>query len=156
MFQFPSFPTHDYVFIICWPSITSAALPHLRDLWVNACLTALQSLSQLYHVFHRVCTPNHPPCTLIMLDFFNYCARFFDYTSNLIVNEQLSLMTLVVVEVRGLEPLTYALQRRRSPSWAIPPLIDEWWAKEDLNLWPPAYQADALTNWATGPKSYPD
>jgi len=25
-------------------------------------------------------------------------------------------MTLVVVEVRGLEPLTYALQRRRSPS----------------------------------------
>lgn len=51
-----------------------------------------------------------------MLDFFNYCARFFDYTSNLIVNEQLSLMTLVMVEVRGLEPLTYALQRRRSPS----------------------------------------
>ncbi len=51
-----------------------------------------------------------------MLDLIIIRARFFDYTSNLIFNEQLSLMTLVMVEVRGLEPLTYALQRRRSPS----------------------------------------
>ncbi len=27
----------------------------------------------------------------------------------------------------------------------------KWWARQDLNLWPRAYQARALTNWATGP-----
>lgn len=26
-----------------------------------------------------------------------------------------------------------------------------WWVWQDLNLWPHAYQACALTNWATGP-----
>ena len=30
----------------------------------------------------------------------------------------------------------------------------KWWARQDLNLWPRAYQARALTNWATGPFSY--
>ena len=28
------------------------------------------------------------------------------------------------------------------------------WAWEDLNLWPHAYQACALTSWATGPRRY--
>ena len=28
------------------------------------------------------------------------------------------------------------------------------WVWQDLNLWPRAYQARALTNWATGPFSY--
>lgn len=35
-----------------------------------------------------------------------------------------------------------------------PPLSSlsrKWWAWQDLNLWPRAYQARALTNWATGP-----
>ena len=27
----------------------------------------------------------------------------------------------------------------------------KWWARQDLNLRPHAYQACALTNWATGP-----
>ena len=29
--------------------------------------------------------------------------------------------------------------------------VSHWWAWQDLNLWPHAYQACALTNWATGP-----
>ena len=29
----------------------------------------------------------------------------------------------------------------------------KWWAWVDLNYWPHAYQACALTNWATGPSS---
>ena len=28
----------------------------------------------------------------------------------------------------------------------------EWWVWQDLNLWPHAYQACALTNWATDPQ----
>ena len=35
------------------------------------------------------------------------------------------------------------------PAELIPPI--EWWAEEDLNFRPHAYQARALTNWATGP-----
>ena len=54
------------------------------------------------------------------------------------------------MEDSGIEPLTSWMQIRRSPSWANPPVI-KWWAEEDLNFRPHAYQARALTNWATGP-----
>ena len=53
------------------------------------------------------------------------------------------------MEVSGFEPLTLCLQSRCSPSWAIPPL--SWWVWEDLNFRPHAYQACALTTWATNP-----
>ena len=61
------------------------------------------------------------------------------------------------------------MQIRCSPSWATAPnnqdahtsrptnrtrvcaAASHWWAWQDLNLWPHAYQACALTNWATGP-----
>ena len=66
-----------------------------------------------------------------------------------------------LVEVRGFEPLTPCLQGRCSPSWAIPPgqfyiyfsqeLLSWKWGWEDLNLRPHAYQACALTSWATTP-----
>ena len=55
-----------------------------------------------------------------------------------------------LVEADGIEPTTYSLQSYRSPNWATPP--KSWWAREDLNLRPHAYQACALTNWATDPK----
>lgn len=34
------------------------------------------------------------------------------------------------------------------------PFKIKWWARQDLNLRPHAYQACALTNWATGPFSF--
>ena len=55
----------------------------------------------------------------------------------------------MLVEADGIEPTTYSLQSYRSPNWATPPSY--WWAREDLNLRPHAYQACALTNWATSP-----
>ena len=55
----------------------------------------------------------------------------------------------MLVEADGIEPTTYSLQSYRSPNWATPPY--NWWAREDLNLRPHAYQACALTNWATSP-----
>ena len=59
-----------------------------------------------------------------------------------------------LVEVNGFEPMTSCLQSTRSPNWAIPPVrlcFHSWWAREDLNLRPHAYQACALTSWATSP-----
>ena len=60
-----------------------------------------------------------------------------------------ALMANKLVEADGIEPTTYSLQSYRSPNWATPPSY--WWAREDLNLRPHAYQACALTNWATSP-----
>ena len=56
-----------------------------------------------------------------------------------------------MVEADGIEPTTWSLQSYRSPNWATPP-SNYWWAREDLNFRPHAYQARALTIWATGPK----
>ena len=50
------------------------------------------------------------------------------------------LSPILLVEMRGLEPLAYALQRHRSPSWATSPNLqmnNEWWIIFFLNsfLW---------------------
>ena len=71
------------------------------------------------------------------------------------------------MEVRRIELLTPCLQSRCSPSWAIPPtkitwprsyfpypIISSWWVWEDLNFRPHAYQACALTTWATNPSRF--
>ena len=64
------------------------------------------------------------------------------------------------MEARGLEPLTSGLQSPRSAKLSYAPAEISnyqfkfsigWWAWVDLNYWPHAYQACALTNWATGP-----
>ena len=71
-------------------------------------------------------------------------------------------LKLVMVEPRRIELLTSWMQIRRSPSWAKAPYKDRilsllpdfmiiWWVEEDLNLRPHAYQACALTTWATDP-----
>ena len=73
-----------------------------------------------------------------------------------------------MVEVRRIELLTPCLQSRCSPSWAIPPTVitrpfvlllsfvyhSSWWVWEDLNFRPHAYQACALTTWATNPSRF--
>ena len=51
--------------------------------------------------------------------------------------------SLALVETRGLEPLTFAVQRRRSPNLSYVPALWEW---KDSNLRPLAYQANALTS----------
>ncbi len=68
MFQFPSFPAPGYGFTRNCTGITPCALPHLRDPRIKACLTASRGLSQLCHVFLRLSTPKHPPCTLSCLN----------------------------------------------------------------------------------------
>ncbi len=46
------------------------------------------------------------------------------------------------------ERLTLRVKLRKN-YWGI--IWSKWWARQDLNLRPHAYQACALTNWATGP-----
>ena len=62
-----------------------------------------------------------------------------------------------LVELSRIELLTSCVQGRRSPSWAIAPYRvlkhtnGNWWVWADLNCRPHAYQACALTTWATDP-----
>ena len=56
-------------------------------------------------------------------------------------------MSILMVEISGFEPLTFAVQVRRSPNWAISPCL--WCVWVDSNHRPHAYQACALTSWAT-------
>ena len=52
------------------------------------------------------------------------------------------------MEISGIEPLTYAVQVRRSPKLSYIPV---WCVWVDSNHRPHAYQACALTNWAISP-----
>lgn len=74
------------------------------------------------------------------------------------------------LEIKGFEPLALALQRQCSTNWAIFPREsnempslrffpqkkrndgEDCWTIPDLNRWPHAYQACALTDWANSPK----
>ena len=72
-------------------------------------------------------------------------------------------MRLKMVELSRIELLTSCVQGRRSPSWAIAPSRcrycmpisweGNWWVWVDSNHRPLAYQANALTTWATDPVS---
>ena len=64
----------------------------------------------------------------------------------------LCIHILIVKEPRKLLaklPFKLFLHRLCAPVESAP--ADSWWAWEDLNFRPHAYQACALTNWATGP-----
>jgi hypothetical protein len=62
MFQFPAFLP-----LTRFREMNPGRFPDLRDLRIIACKAASRSLSQLYHVFHQLWTPRHPPYTLSSL-----------------------------------------------------------------------------------------
>ena len=126
--------------------------------------------SQLPRAYRSVSRPSSPldakastKCTFIawiiicteinlFIDKNSLCDGLLNYI------KQYWILLLGLVEVNGIEPMTSCLQSRRSPNWATPPLIKKtaknmpfWWARVDLNYRPHAYQACALTAWATGP-----
>ena len=53
----------------------------------------------------------------------------------------------------GFEPATFGLWAQRATGLLHPAISFWWWAWVDSNYRPHAYQACALTNWATGPAS---
>ena len=120
------------------------------------------TLIAAYHVFHRLPAPRHPPVALNNLSQKNLSFSFSVQLSknrnlrycrnnlrNKITNSFVPFTKDYLVEAKGIEPPTLCVQSRCSPSWATPPIL--WWAWKDLNFRPHAYQACALTTWATGP-----
>lgn len=156
MFQFPTFPS----LARRW-DITPNRFPDLGHLRVKACLAAHRSFSQLNHVLRRLWTPRHPPYTLSNLPIIltRYATRFSQFTlfSKSTSN---SVRCCANFHDSGLESgggegtrthdrlvanqVLYQLSY--APTIVGVGTVSKWWAWEDLNLRPPAYQADALTN----------
>ena len=63
MFQFPGFPSHDYVFIIRYLDITLSEFPH-SEIFGSQFTCNSPKLIAAYHVLHRLLVPRHSPCTL--------------------------------------------------------------------------------------------
>ncbi len=97
--------------------MTPIAFPHLRDPRINAYLAAPRGLSQLCHVFHRLLTPKHPPCTLSYLVYL--LRSILDYTSRLVFND----------------PVNFEAEVASTP---------EWWRRRGSNPRPLACKASAL------------
>lgn len=76
----------------------------------------------------------HPMMLTICLGLYLFCQLQFLYSSFFCevffhFAVLLSIFSTFSVEMRGLEPLASALQRRRSPSWATSPGLDlVWWS----------------------------
>ena len=99
--------------------------------------------------------------------------RYPQYLSTVCGQKIFWVMTQAQWRRGGSNPWPQACKARALPNWATPPRVfkfpirpnlkrrfemparlecsNGWWAWVDLNYWPHAYQACALTNWATGP-----
>ena len=110
--------------------MTLAGFPH-SDISGSSLVSSSPKLFAAYHVLHRLLAPRHPPCALRSLTFALSLAPasletdaqtllsllLFDFQRP---DGQLALpgrtRALLPVEHNGIEPLTSALQKRRSPS----------------------------------------
>ena len=66
MFQFPGFPSPDYVFIQRCVGMPPRGFPH-SDISGSTGAHPSPELFAVYHVLHRHLTPRHPPCALSSL-----------------------------------------------------------------------------------------
>ena len=164
MFQFARFAFYIYLFNIKCRKRRVSPFGNPR----------IKVYSQLPRAYRSVSRPSSPldakastKCTFIawiiicteinlFIDKNSLCDGLLNYI------KQYWILLLGLVEVNGIEPMTSCLQSRRSPNWATPPISSKilanfvpskWWARVDLNYRPHAYQACALTAWATGPYS---
>ena len=100
-------------------------------------LLAKQVLSQLSYTPKTLLTLGRPPAYSRCLE---YLALASAAPPTLLAQDSQD------VTDKNNKPLLFLLSH---PSWAIPPI--SWWVWEDLNFRPHAYQACALTTWATNP-----
>ena len=64
MFHFPWFAPHDLCIQSWVTEVHSCWVSPFGYLRIKACLSAPRSLTQTYHVLHRLLVPRHPPCAL--------------------------------------------------------------------------------------------
>ena len=127
-FNSPRLLNPAYIFSREWYSITCTGLPHSEISGLTVVCT-YPKLIAAYYVLHRLSVPRHPPCALRNLTKNLLPIRQISWkvtkvitSSYSIVKEQYYFQSLYfLVEITGIEPVTSALQGRRSPNWAISP-----------------------------------
>ena len=101
--------------IIGWLRLNEAGLPH-SDTHGSKLAYSSPWIFAVNHVLHRHKVPRHPPYALSCLNLTLYL-----YHTSIIKIAYNDLFKKIMVEDNGFEPMTSALQGRRSPSWANPP-----------------------------------
>jgi hypothetical protein len=133
MFQFPGLSSVSYGFRYRWYRITGTGLPH-SEICGYLVISTYPQLIAGSHVLHRLLVPRHPPYALSNLteNFYSQivCAlsvcfygsvKFFRFSSENIFTLSIFQRTIIpdksgLVELIGIEPITSALQGRRSPN----------------------------------------
>jgi hypothetical protein len=128
MFQFPGLSSVSYEFRYRWYRITGTGLPH-SEICGYLVISTYPQLIAGSHVLHRLLVPRHPPYALSNLteNFYSQivCAlsvflygsvKFFRYNQKIFFTLSIFQRTNFLVELIGIEPITSALQGRRSPN----------------------------------------
>ena len=165
MFQFRRFPAYCYLIHKKLTEYCSAGFPHSD---IHGSMPAFDSpwLFVDRYVLLRLPMPRHSPCALISLTFLELCVLcslisqldlivvYFTLYSFL---EKFKASNICLISLFPFHIYLYSVFKvhfwfnlnRKIQFKQI------WWAWEDSNLRPHAYQACALTTWATSPFSYP-
>ena len=146
MFQFRRFPTQCYFIHKELTEYCSAGFPHSE---IHGSLPAFDFpwLIVDRYVLHRLPMPRHPPCALFSLTFSELCVLMFVnfstrlycsiFTHLTIVKSFEYLLHYLVVSISH---YLYSVFKVHLQAFRL-----VWWAQEDSNLRPHAYQACALT-----------
>ena len=146
MFQFRRFPTYCYLIHSTLIRYCRTGFPH-SDISGSMLICSSPKLFAACHVLHRLPMPRHPPCALLSLTFSELCVLMFVnfstrlycsiFTHLTIVKSFEYLLHYLVVSISH---YLYSVFKVHLQAFRL-----VWWAQEDSNLRPHAYQACALT-----------
>ena len=140
MFQFRRFPTQCYFIHKELTEYCSAGFPHSE---IHGSLPAFDFpwLIVDRYVLHRLPMPRHPPCALFSLTFSELCVLMF-------VNFSTRLYCSIFTHLTIVKSFEYLLHYLVVSISHLPVFSFQgtWWAWEDSNLRPHAYQAVSYTH----------
>ena len=147
MFQFRRFPTNCYLIHKGLIEYCSIGFPH-SEIHGSRTAFVFPWLIVDRYVLRRLPMPRHSPCALISLTFSELCVLsvFVNFLNVFVVNITLNSFRLDFSRIFWLHYLVVSISHLPVFSFQ-----GTWWAWEDSNLRPHAYQACALTTWATSP-----
>ena len=116
-FSSPRWLPQDYVFIKRMTKVYLVGFPH-SEISGSTLICSYPKLIAACHVLHRLSTPRHPPITLTSLTRKKPVLVKMPLRITLILLSKnvLELPDYSLVEKTGIEPATFAVQGRRSPS----------------------------------------
>ena len=154
MFQFRRFPTNCYLIHKGLIEYCSIGFPH-SEIHGSRTAFVFPWLIVDRYVLRRLPMPRHSPCALISLTFSELCVLsvFVNFLNVFVVNITLNSFRLDFSRIFWLHYLVVSISHYLYSVFKVHSsvLIKYWWARVDSNHRPHAYQACALTTWATSP-----